>query len=297
MITSKCRQNAFTLIELLVVISIIALLIAILLPALGAARNAAMDIKCMSNLRQMNTAQATYNADNDSFFLMAGTTYLERPEYNYNRGPWASATSEEAWWPAMLYHDYGIPVDMFTCPRFLDDVRGRGWDVITEVPVERAHDIRWKRAHYGINIDWLSTRLYLELNNSGDITQGSLKDFTVSAFQSSRRVSEVRNPTKTLLFADGWVSDWEARGYEGTNGPGVVQSGILTASGDNFFGQPHPRHGSTSINVAFVDGHAEPVSSKSEKPLPDIDNGPYAADSLGYHESAGATENNMWDIY
>lgn len=54
----------FTLIELLVVISIIALLIAILLPTLRAARETAQNVQCLSNLRQIGTAYFLYAEDN-----------------------------------------------------------------------------------------------------------------------------------------------------------------------------------------------------------------------------------------
>jgi prepilin-type N-terminal cleavage/methylation domain-containing protein len=54
------RKKGFTLVELLVVITIIALLLAILLPALKFAKERAMRVQCGSNLKQMGIANALY---------------------------------------------------------------------------------------------------------------------------------------------------------------------------------------------------------------------------------------------
>ena len=62
--------RAFTLIELLVVISIIALLIGILLPALGSARSTARSIASLSNLRQIGIAAVAYTAERKDYYPM-----------------------------------------------------------------------------------------------------------------------------------------------------------------------------------------------------------------------------------
>ncbi len=83
------RHTAFTLIELLVVISIIAVLIGILLPALGGAKRAAIAIECASNVRQIGTSMEIYANDaKEQYPFAAGHIEWDMRDPDSGTLPW-----------------------------------------------------------------------------------------------------------------------------------------------------------------------------------------------------------------
>jgi prepilin-type N-terminal cleavage/methylation domain-containing protein/prepilin-type processing-associated H-X9-DG protein len=103
----RSRLSGFTLIELLVVIAIIALLLGLLLPSLGSAREAGRTTKCQANLRSLSQASLAYSNFNKGFF--SSGSWDNSLEEGY--GP----MSTTGWVADMVLGEYALPGKLL-CP-------------------------------------------------------------------------------------------------------------------------------------------------------------------------------------
>jgi prepilin-type N-terminal cleavage/methylation domain-containing protein len=114
------RQSGFTLIELLVVIAVIAILAAMLLPAMARAKENANQVVCRSNLKQWAVAQTSYVDDSNQIFprtkIPNGTPPLSAA-YNEDNPTWADLAyfnadgqGNDAWFNALPIYIRGKPL-------------------------------------------------------------------------------------------------------------------------------------------------------------------------------------------
>ena len=162
------KRRGFTLIELFVVIAIIAVLAALLFPALGRGKNTARRVHCLSNLRQMAIAAQIYAEENQSTYpiayyseLRSGITYAVCWDLTTQLG---SSSSVE---PGLLWSRQGAKA-IQQCPSF----RGKA--------------------------NWLNDPYTGYNYNTSYIGHGEHETIQVPA-----KTAEVHQPSHTVIFGDG----------------------------------------------------------------------------------------------
>ncbi len=103
-------RRAFTLIELLVVIAIIAILAAMLLPALSAAKQKAWTISCVSNLRQVGLGMKMFADENNELYPMSGT----RISWGINDVVPPVGSGQRGWMEQII--SYTVNTNVYHCP-------------------------------------------------------------------------------------------------------------------------------------------------------------------------------------
>ncbi len=244
--------NGFTLIELLVVIAIIAILAALLLPALSKAKASAQSTQCKNNLRQQGLAMQLYVNDHQYFPAMAHKPANNAKNCLYWFDSLAPYVGNAAW-------DQGV----FKCPSY----KGKFFDGTD----------KYNSQGSGIAIAG-GAYAYTTANAPGQRAQGLGGLFSPSGSGKWVKDTEVVAPADMYALGDAEIHRWEGSGeiigvFHYSSGRG--QSGAL-------FGPLLPlSHSPDRFNMLFVDQHVETVrTNEFYSPAPEhrrrwhIDNKP-----------------------
>ena len=237
----RFRRTGFTLIELLVVIAIIAILAAMLLPALSAARQKALKIQCLGNVRQLGIAMFVYVGENDDKLPA-----LEPP----GSAAWAWDLPVSV--ADSLLTSLGNSKKVFYCPstspKFSDaqnfQQSGTGnslWDFASSTRI----------AGYVFALSGSQCKLYPTNQNTKLMDQG-LKINGLS-FQTG-------SPTDRVLMADVVISNGKAT--PGNANPANNYTSVGGSFQQNGVQYPHvSAHLKGAVpqgqNIGFVDGHVQ----------------------------------------
>jgi len=250
----RIKQKAFTLIELLVVIAVIAILMAILMPALNRARELGKRIVCESNLKQLTLAWIMYADDNDDKIVnaQAGVHYKRSGQTSEGDDP---GIIERAWvgtphganWNNVNYTDSGLTDEQ----KMLRIQEGALW------PYAKAYDMY--KCPTGIRGEFVTYSI-VDAMNGGNLPEVS--NAKHHPFAKGKRVgkttlfikarNEIVSPPAAMrmVFID-----------EGANTPNCYAVPYLYPGwGD----QPPVRHGD-GTTVSWADGHASHLKWKSSE--------------------------------
>lgn len=183
------RSHAFTLVELLVVIGIISLLVALLLPALGKAREAANRIACASNMRQVGQAFFMYTAQNRQ--TLPAALYLDPSGLEARNVSWDVALQPFLGYRAVT----GKPADVkaLRCPN--DIIQKVSWFPQGE---RKSYSMLRVQGYIPNTADWDQ----LGLGQTIPLTIAGQTNFVGDEDWRWIRMSSVRRVGETILLAE-----------------------------------------------------------------------------------------------